>query len=50
MSDRPFDKRGREVEEEERDNSSDKIEGRNAVTEALAAGRDFNKICLALEA
>ena len=26
--------------------SSDKIEGRNAVTEALAAGRDFNKIWL----
>ena len=43
-NDRPFDKRGREIEEEERDNSSDKIEGRNAVTEALAAGRDFNKL------
>ena len=48
-NDRPFDRRGgdfRETESDENDNSSDKIEGRNAVTEALAAGRDFNKIWL----
>ena len=43
-NERPYDRRGHETDIGENDNSSDKIEGRNAVTEALAAGRDFNKI------
>ncbi len=43
-NDRPFVKNEREDDAFVKDGSSDKIEGRNAVTEALAADRDFNKI------
>ena len=41
---RPQEKRVREDDAFTRDDMTDKLEGRNAVTEALAAGRDFNKI------
>ena len=41
---RPDIRREREDDAFAKAGSTDKIEGRNAVTEALAAGRDFNKI------
>ena len=45
--DRSFDKREKsEVQPDDFGGSTDKIEGRNAVTEALQSGRDFNKIWL----
>jgi 23S rRNA (guanosine2251-2'-O)-methyltransferase len=39
-----FDARDKIADAEELSGATDKIEGRNAVTEALAAGREFNKI------
>ena len=45
-NDRSFVKRDREEDAFAKEGSTDKIEGRNAVTEALAADRDFNKIWL----
>ena len=41
---RPFKARENIDNPEEMSGPTDKIEGRNAVTEALASGRDFNKI------
>ena len=41
---RPDIRREREDNAFTAEGSTDKLEGRNAVTEALAAGRDFNKI------
>ena len=41
---RPDIRRERENDAFTNEGSTDKLEGRNAVTEALAAGRDFNKI------
>ena len=41
---RPEFKRDREDDAFTESGSTDKLEGRNAVTEALQAGRDFNKI------
>ena len=44
---RSFDKRDRDQKDvmpDDMGGATDKLEGRNAVTEALAAGRDFNKI------
>ena len=47
---RPEFKRDREDDAFAEQGSTDKLEGRNAVTEALAAGRDFNKIWILDEA
>ena len=43
---KPEFKREREDDAFTENGSTDKLEGRNAVTEALQAGRDFNKIWL----
>ena len=41
---RPDIRRERDDDAFAKEGATDKLEGRNAVTEALAAGRDFNKI------
>ena len=41
---RPQERRPRQDDAFTNEGATDKLEGRNAVTEALAAGRDFNKI------